>query len=264
MQRFKRFVREHELVDPPAWALKAAIGIGGEHTSGKPQATYTTTGRGYVPSGEHLQSQFGNYGGWGPYDAYPFVASEEDTPPSGGMKPHDFPVGPWAAMRDDDAEALYQRALKRRKKKLASKPSAKKVIPAGNLREGDYRFWRGQAVEGSTQAECRWCGRYANTTYAREMHEKNGNECKARLMALYKWAALSYKNHVRCFVCCKEGNYKRWGVPLCNTPACLGRWKFFQVKNHLGMQQYRNWAMDAVPSPFSHLGEDKGFAAYTF
>lgn len=213
-------------IDPPNWAVKASSKLGGRRH----------------PKREIVHTPWRGMGAYSGTGAY--------TPASTAQ-----------AAQQADNDAIYKRALKRRNEKHAKQvkeiePNPLKVVPKGNLPEDAYRFWRGCTYE-QFGAQCRWCNHFANSRAALRLHHED-TECKDTLLQLYRYAKQTKQRY--CFVCSKETREERWGIPLCKTAACIGRWKFSYKYYLLGMLQYIRWALDAhkrdpVGGPFACITE---------
>lgn len=127
-----------------------------------------------------------------------------------------------------DFGSYEEQASPREKKKLRKEKrrSARDVIPRGNLKEEEYRFWKGAAQASDPSSICRWCFGTAYTAEQRRNHHALLH-CNAKLMVVYKLG--KSLEHPKCFVCGHVGHWNRWGVPLCNNPGCLSRWKFSPI-----------------------------------
>jgi hypothetical protein len=208
-------------VDPPNWALRAQQKRGG-HKHPKREVIHTH----FVP-----------------------VHSMGFTParPAGAYGPT-FPKG-------SDAQALFDKMSRkaqakdeaRRRAQLSKSQqqmSQRKLVPAGNLINDDYRYWRGFAMARVPPGEavCRWCQVFYNTREAMLDHH-NKSTCKTHLTALYRYAKLSSKTQRYCFACKKITDNFHWGLPLCDDVACYTKWKFNFNIQLWGYQQYREWAL---------------------
>jgi len=102
-------------------------------------------------------------------------------------------------------------------------------VPAGNLDNEEYRYWVGGPQEDYVFAMCRACKKCKYGKPERQQHFKdpdflvNGDPCTTQLVNAYKYLMESKL----CLVC-KQNRYNRsrWGVPLCEQPECLRKWKF--------------------------------------
>lgn len=150
--------------------------------------------------------------------------------------------GPLAETRDEAIKQALARRDRRKQKGSASMPSAKKSVQKGNLREEDYRFWKGYAIEDEG-AQCRWCSSVYKGRHNMVEHHRFA-PCKEYLLALYKYAKQCTKQWY-CFSCKKETKFFRWGIPLCQTANCIANWKFTITEHLHGFLQYKNWAEDA-------------------
>jgi len=169
------------------------------------------------------------------------------------------PLGPGPQANPDATEA-YNRAIARRRQKQAKKgqEGLEAPVPAGNLREDDYRFWKGYALEESEKNHgiCRWCSTNCIGRDVMLQHHIAGH-CKAHLLALYRYAIKSSKQRY-CFACKQETRERKWGVPLCRRRMCVARWKFTFTAYLPGFQHYRTWATEAqirdpLNGPFKDL-----------
>jgi hypothetical protein len=213
-------------IDPPAWAVGAICKLGGRRHE-KRHIVHTEFRSNYTPS--HVN-------GYSPTH------------------------GPLASDTD-----VYNRALMRRNRKKAglsnNEPSAKKQVPPGNLRNEDYRFWKGFPLPSMHGAVCKWCEQLCLDRVAMQKHHGGQRWCKERLLALYKYAKQSHSQHY-CLACKKPTTSQNWGFPLCNSLTCIARWKFTNREGQLGLMQYLEWAMEAQRNypeagPFSHIPSDK-------
>lgn len=157
------------------------------------------------------------------------------------------PMGAWGPMgplNSADSEYIYNKHLDKRRRKKAQQLSARKQVTSGNLREDDYRFWKGWALEGSERyrASCKWCEQLCLGREAMDSHHDNG-WCKDHLLALYRYAFKSSKQRY-CFSCKRETRDRRWGLPLCKTPSCIALWKFNFNSKLNGYVNYRRWAAE--------------------
>jgi hypothetical protein len=216
-------------IDPPGWALKCITKIGGKRH----------------PKREKFVSSQSAVVPWRP-SAYQ---------PIGPMGPMG-PPGP-----NPDAEEAYNKALSRRRRKQQSKAQqqTQTPVPAGNLCEDDYRFWKGYALEESEKNHgiCRWCSTHCLSREAMLKHHNESNYCKQHLLALYRYAVKSSRQRY-CFACKQETQERRWGIPLCKRQTCISRWKFTFTAYLPGFQHYRTWAtnaqiQDPVNGPFKDL-----------
>lgn len=193
-------------IDPPDWAIRATRKIGGKRH----------------PKRVRVETMV-NY------------QSDSPLPP------------PWRGplANSDTGGGVVERALARRERRkqkgTAHTVSAKKAVPKGNLREEDYRFWKGYVTAGEDfGAQCRWCSSYYKGKYQMQEHHKLA-PCKEYLLALFKYAKQTVPQRY-CFACKKETEQFRWGIPLCQNVACFTNWKF-TISEHLhGFVQYRTWA----------------------
>jgi hypothetical protein len=124
--------------------------------------------------------------------------------------------------------------------------AAMRDIPAGNLKEAEYRFWIGNMSQLSNTAICRACREELYTgENGRNLHKlkvdlwKNNTPCTVALVDCYNRMLRIHK----CIVCREDcGNNSRWGVPLC-SPKCVKKWKFennFWIS--LDMELRQEWA----------------------
>jgi hypothetical protein len=214
-------------IDPPNWAVGAISKQGGRRHSKREVQLGSASGA-YSPSMGHIVP-------WRP------------------------PEGP---KNSPDAQLAYDRAMAKRRAKQAKRSeaqvSARKAVPAGNLSEDDYRFWKGFPLMNSDKelATCRWCGLICNGRNRMLRHHVEAY-CKEHLLALYRFAHKQSKQRY-CFACRTQTSERRWGFPLCNKITCIGRWKFTDVKKLGGFGQYRLWAEEAqfkdpAGGPFSQL-----------
>lgn len=210
-------------IDPPNWALRASCKLGG-HRQSK---------REIVQEGHRI---------------VPWVDAPEMPPKR--------PLGPF--LKDSDSQEACNRALMRRRKRQAanSGPAARKAVPKGNLREDDYRFWKGYALDSLGEgAQCRWCGAYLQGRNAMQAHHA-ADYCKERLLALYRFAKKGPQCY--CLACKTQTPGRRWGLPLCQRPSCIGRWKFTFNMYLPGLLQYMEWAaaeqkLDPTMGPYSNI-----------
>lgn len=209
-------------IDPPAWAMASACKIGGRR---HPKRAIVFT------MAQHVQHDI--------------------TGP---------PRGPLSGAYKGPSEA-YNRAIQRRNRKKGQKdtPSIRNLTQRGNLREEDYRLWKGYTLPSETGATCRWCGAQCRSREAMASHHLN-QYCKERLLAVYRYAKQQHTKQRYCFACKTETQHFRWGVPLCNTVSCLSRWKFTVKDSWHGFLQYYQWALEAqmhdpINGPFSGLPE---------
>jgi hypothetical protein len=217
-----RFVLEGREIDPPNWALRAICKVGGKRHP-KREIQYGTV-----------------------YD-HKYWARKESRP--WGDLPGSLPIVPVGPRPNPDETELFNRKLEQRRRKQGrkaqNKVAARKAVPSGNIREEDYRFWKGSATAymGKNLATCRWCLELCNGLEAMHQHHRKGH-CKDFLMALYRFAKTSSKQRY-CFSCKRETSQFRWGIPLCNATTCLARWKFNLLHTLQGLQHYRDWADEA-------------------
>jgi hypothetical protein len=134
----------------------------------------------------------------------------------------------WADQAWDPSTERSQRKHDRKKGKIEPRMAAWKVPPPGNLREDDYRFWLGSPLTGSSDSTCRWCANSAWNREQRVAHFTTGRQCNSKMLTVFKFA-LKKKTPI-CMVCAKTTWHKRWGVPLCNQPECIGKWKFGMLR----------------------------------
>jgi len=210
-------------IDPPPWALKCVTKIGGKRH----------------PKRERVSTSF----------------STASVVP---WQPHGFPLGP---VPNPDAEEAYNRALGRRRRKQMARGQqtpSEAPIPAGNLIEDDYRFWKGFVLAESEKndGQCRWCNTRCIGRDVMLAHHQKGY-CKEHLLALYKYAIKSSKQRY-CFACKRETQERKWGLPLCRRKMCVAKWKFTFVSYLPGFQHYRTWAVekqikDPQNGPFAGL-----------
>ena len=167
---------------------------------------------------------------------------------------------------DGDTSGIYRRALRRRgqSKNEAGGQAARKQVPAGNLKEDQYRFWKGNSFE-LFSAQCRWCNTHFGEQ-SKELFRKHhtNSQCKELLLALFKYAK-KQRGERYCMACKKATSSERWGIPLCNTISCIARWKFGYRYTLPGFVQYLKWALeadanDAPNGPFAFLRESVDFA----
>jgi hypothetical protein len=108
---------------------------------------------------------------------------------------------------------------------------AKFSIPKGNLGQEEYRYWIGVEEQSMAFAMCRCCRQsvYGNTRdrtlhFADSRYVLDGNQCSVRLTNAYKQMLLNCRE---CIICKKNRfNHDKWGVPICELPACERAWKF--------------------------------------
>lgn len=221
-------------IDPPDWALSATSKRGGRRQSPRPapQAGYTHTS--IVPAGSAT-------GGYSP------------VRPLGPALPLTF-----GTRVNPDAEEQFNRSMDRRRRKQQQQAEAaeRRLVPAGNLKNDDYRFWRGYTLSNEQGAQCKWCNGFYKTREDMANHHIKST-CKERLLALYKYVKRSSNQHY-CFSCKKQTGHSIWGIPLCNKGICIGRWKFHVTGYLTGFVQYLEWARteqeeDPSNGPFSHL-----------
>lgn len=212
-------------IDPPAWAVRAIQKRGGKR---HPKRT-----------------QFSMYGTT--YDVIPWEGS---LSPMGPIRPRNFA----------EEDLVFQRALKRQRQKKQKRATETELqaIPKGNLKEEDYRFWKGfvGSVYHPGEGLCRWCEAIADGREAMKRHFDK-TYCREHLLALFRFAYRHSKQRF-CFACNMETNEQHWGFPICRTTSCRTLWKF--SFNHVlrGLQHYREMAMkaqvqDPVKGPFHDL-----------
>jgi hypothetical protein len=165
--------------------------------------------------------------------------------------------------KDADTSGIYERALQKRRQRTQTQtlPAARKQVPQGNLKEDQYRFWKGNTYD-MPGAQCRWCTATINTPGGLNEHHIK-SECKELLLAVFKFARRRGQPRY-CMACKRETNAERWGVPLCNTVACIGRWKFGHRYVLAGFVQYLRWALEADANdprngPFLYRRESTDF-----
>jgi hypothetical protein len=173
----------------PMWAIAAVAHNGGKRCQKLRERIYSSVGvGGYNPTSA-----------WGPHKN-------------------------WADQAWDPSTERSMRKQERKKGKIESRVAAWKAVPPGNLREDDYRFWLGSPVPNSSDSTCRWCASSAWSRQQRSDHFTIGRQCNSKMLTVFKFA-LKAKTPI-CMVCAKTTWHKRWGVPLCNEPHCIGKWKF--------------------------------------
>lgn len=191
-------------IDPPNWALKAVTKIGG-HRHPKREITYGAD----VPRG-----------------IVPFVGSYDEYTPGEGPK------------------ALWDKALSRRRRRqnMAAQKSIKDIVPPGNLSNDEYRFWKGYAIKDHfpSVAQCRWCQTYVTGRPEMRGHH-NTTACRELLLALYRFSKRPGSER-RCLACNNRTPSLSWGLPLCSSVGCLGKWKFTVVSGLDGLQNAKKLA----------------------
>ena len=226
-------------IDPPNWAVGTICKLGGRRHE-KRRIVPTKYSGSYVPSG-----------------AYDY--SSGYNPTQNLMGPH--PASCRGPLADDDealAKALERRNRRKGQGRVPDMPSPRKQVPAGNLRNEDYRFWKGYSSDTFRGATCRWC---AYMAFGRDEMQKHASThyCKERLLAVYKYAKQSSVQRY-CMACKQATSHFMWGMPLCDTTTCIARWKFTNRDSWHGYMQYYQWALEAQleapkDGPFSHLPE---------
>ena len=230
------FLLERE-IDPPNWALVATCKLGGRRHPKRER--------------QHAKHSPNSVVNWDQLD------DSQHFSPAGPRRPLWLPTGSNDPAVNKDAEEAFNKSLERsrRRKQAHQEPSPKKLLPPGNLKNDDYRFWKGYASQ-DLGAQCRWCERFEKTREAMLEHHVKGH-CKERLLALYRYAKQSHKQRY-CFVCKHTTTNFEWGVPMCHTAMCIGRWKFNFRQYMQGMTQYMEWADDEqernpTEGPYAHL-----------
>lgn len=230
-------------IDPPNWALKAISKRGGRR---------------------HPRRQKFLSDGWQSTDHTPGYTPMGLVPysPTGPMGPH------WPHAASIDNQHIYDKALNRhnRKKGSGKTPSVKKSVPSGNLRGDDYKFWKGYPLMDTERhwGRCRWCNVECHGLSTMDKHFKSGY-CRESLQALYRYALHSSKQRY-CFACKKQTQERHWGIPLCRTTDCWGKWKFNFSESLDGFVHYKNWALadqarNPTDGPFAGLPlEDEDYS----
>lgn len=223
-------------IEPPDWALSASSKRGGRRQTKRPNPHAGYTYNSIVPAG----SASGSYS--------PMVPLGPGRPP--------LPLTLGGRLNSDEEEIFHRSMDKRRRKQQQQAEAAeRRNVPAGNLKNDDYRFWRGYTLSNEQGAQCKWCNGFYKTHDDMIEHHVKGS-CKDRLLALYKYAKRSQQHY--CFACKKQTGHSIWGIPLCNKGVCIGRWKFHVTGYLVGFVQYLEWAKelqetDPANGPFSHL-----------
>ena len=151
---------------------------------------------------------------------------------------------PWYGCADyEDSMDTGDTSGRSRRKPPEPKVAPFKQAELGNLPNEEYRFWRGFAhMPGSTEATCRWCGRGLYGDAQRKGHHAE-KHCNSKLLKVYK--LMMHAKPKICMVCKSKTHYDRWGVPLCNTVACIARWKFSPMHLLDGWVEAKNFALSA-------------------
>lgn len=102
------------------------------------------------------------------------------------------------------------------------------AVPAGNLYEADYRFYKGATEIHSLYRKCRWCHQIYFSAREGEVH-KEKTHCFTNLRIIF--SMLLAQRPMQCAVCGVITANQRWGLPLCSD-ACIYSWKFDAFDSH--------------------------------